>query len=140
IIRTVHLQMQIQLDTKELDRMVSRNVTGERLVGAVPNFIKKPFFKILTDRLGDNQYTATLSNLGSIRIPAGMAALIERFDFFLAPNKKNILECAAAGFNDKVTFNFNSYLSSDVSVERGFFCALVQMGVPVKVCSNRGGF
>ncbi|MDD2232332.1 MAG: hypothetical protein PHS20_05490 [Sphaerochaetaceae bacterium] len=139
IIRTVHLQMQIQLDTKELDRMVSRNVTGERLVGAVPNFIKKPFFKILTDRLGDNQYTATLSNLGSIRIPAGMAALIERFDFFLAPNKKNILECAAAGFNDKVTFNFNSYLSSDVSVERGFFCALVQMGVPVKVCSNRGG-
>lgn len=139
IIKTVHLQLQMQLDTKELDRLVSRNVSGERLlvVRFVPNLLKRPFFKILTDALGDRQYTTTLSNLGQIKLPPTMERLVDRLDFFISPNKKNVIASAAVGFRDKIYFNFASYLAHDASIERDFFCTLVDMGIPVKVYSNR---
>lgn len=139
IIRRLHIQMQIQTDKKELGRNISRNVMGERLtvIRLVPNLLKKPFFKILTDALGDSQYTTTLSNLGDVKLPPTMEKLVRRFDFFLDPNNKNIFVCSAAGFKDKVFFNFNSYLKDDTSVEREFFSTLVQWGVPVKVYTNR---
>lgn len=137
--KIIHLQMQMQVNTKELDRLVRRNLSGERnlFVRFVPNIIKKPFFKILSDMLGDSQYTMTVSNLGNIKIPSSMSNLIDRFDFFLAPNKKNVQECGVVGYKDKVVINFNSYLRDDVSVEQEFFSTLVKMGIPVKIWSNR---
>jgi len=139
ILSLVRLQMKIQTERHEIKRFISRNVSGERnfIVKTVPNFLKKPFFKIVSDVLGETQYTTTISNIGLVTLPDEISSLIERYDFFLTPNQKNPVSMAVSGINGKLFVNFSSYLKNDSLIERKFFKRLVEWGVKVKIHSNR---
>ena len=139
ILSVVRLQMKLQTERHEIKRFISRNVSGERnlIVKTVPNFMKKPFFKIVSDVLGETQYTTTISNIGLVNLPKEVSSLIERYDFFLTPNQKNPISMAVSGINGKLFVNFSSYLKNDTLIEKKFFRQLVDWGVNVKVHSNR---
>ncbi|MFA7107865.1 MAG: hypothetical protein WC162_01840 [Sphaerochaetaceae bacterium] len=139
ILSLVSLQIKLQTEKHEIKRFISRNVSGERnfVVKSVPNFLKKPFFKIVSDVLGETQYTTTISNIGLVNLPDEVSSLIERYDFFLTPNQKNPVSMAVSGINGKLFVNFSSYLKSDTLVEKKFFKYLVNWGVKVKIHSNR---
>lgn len=139
LLKVVHLQLQMQLDKKELARLIRRNVNGERMfiIKIVPLVLKKPFFKFLSDYLGDYQYTTIFSNLGKMNLPLAMENLVERVDFFLPPTKRNGIITSMVGFKDMIYFNFNSYYKNDTSIEREVLTTLVEWGIPVKVYSNK---
>ena len=80
--------------------------------------------------------TSLLSNVGAIRLPEEMLALVDRPLFMPGPGKVNAARCGVATIGDKLVFTItNIYEESDI--ERDFFTSLVKMGLHVKIESNR---
>ncbi|MFA6689059.1 MAG: hypothetical protein ACOX6K_06390 [Sphaerochaetaceae bacterium] len=139
IVSIVHHQLKLKVERRALISQMKRNVGGERsrFLRFVPNIVKRPLFKLLSDSLGDDLYSSVLSNLGMIDIPQSMAAFVRRCDFFLSPSKLNKISCAVIGFKDDIMVNFTSFLADDAEVERLFFTDLVRRGLHVKIQTNR---
>ncbi len=118
---------------------MSTNVAAEknRLLRAVPLFIKTPVLKIMYSLTGERYFTTTLSNMGAIPLPEALQKHVTRADFILGPGKQNKLACGVISVNDKTYINFSRTVE-ETQVERAFFTALIKLGVPVVVESNRG--
>lgn len=118
---------------------MSTNVAAEknRLLRVVPLFIKTPILKMMYDLTGERYFTTTLSNLGALPLPEALRKHVQRADFILGPGKKNKLACGVISVNDKTFINFSRTIE-ETQVERAFFTALIKLGVPVMVESNRG--
>lgn len=139
ILEQVHLKTKLQLDRHLLDTIVKRNVVSQLnpFFRMIPNIVKKPFFKVLSEMLGEYQYTATISNLGKINVPPQMLELIDRYDFYISPSQTNPLGCSVASVGKTMTVNFSSILLNHRAIERRFFSQLVEWGIPVEIRSNR---
>ncbi|MDY4611592.1 MAG: hypothetical protein SPD11_13365 [Sphaerochaetaceae bacterium] len=142
IVDTIHHQLKLKVDRKALTSQMKRNVGGERsyLLRFIPNFLKRPMFKLLSDSLGDNLYSSVISNLGMVQVSDPLSRWIDRCDFYLSPGKVNKLSCAVAGCGDAVIINFTSFLEHDTAVERLFFSSLVRKGLHVKIQTNRAEY
>ncbi|HKM07916.1 MAG TPA: hypothetical protein VJ869_13120 [Sphaerochaeta sp.] len=139
ILKKLHLDMAICQDPKKIRSQIKRNVGGERhiLMRFAPTAIKNPLFKLLSDSLGDDLYSAIISNLGYVKIPQELESSISRMDFYLCPGKMNKVALAVVGFKDKVVINFSSFFNTDTTLERLFCRFLVEDGIPVEVSTNR---
>lgn len=139
ILDQVLLQMRGNVNTKSLSKQVSRNVAGRRhpLIRYAPNIFKRPLMKLLSDSYGDAIYSTTISNIGNVTLPKGMAEVVKRLDFHLSPSKTNKIGCAAIGANGYLNLNFTSIFAHKTDLERETLRALVQKGVPVEVATNR---
>jgi hypothetical protein len=93
--------------------------------------------KLLSDSYGDAIYSTTISNIGNVTLPKGMAEVVERLDFHLSPSKTNKTSCAAIGANGYLNLNFTSIFANKTDLERETLRALVQKGIPVEVATNR---
>ena len=89
----------------------------------------------LYTRMGENLCSGTLSNLGLVKLPEGMAEEVERIDFILGTNPINKTGCGVCGYHDKLVINFAGN-TGEKSVERLFFTRLIKMGIPVKIEVN----
>ncbi|MDO9577079.1 MAG: hypothetical protein Q7J16_04270 [Candidatus Cloacimonadales bacterium] len=134
ILKKVYHSMQIQIDSKELGRQVSRNVGGELnpFVRAVPLFLKNLYMADLYRRLGEKCYSGVLSNLGPIAIPDTAKQFIKAFDVMIVPNHGMKKSCAVLSFGNELLINFCSVVESR-ELERLFFTKLVESGIPVSV-------
>ncbi len=139
ILKKVHLDMALSQDPKSILSQIKRNVGGERhiLMRFAPTAIKNPLFKLLSNSLGDDLYSAIISNLGYVEIPKDLESSITRMDFYLCPGQINKVSLAVVGFKDKVVINFSSFFNTDTSLEREFCRFLVEDGIPVEVSTNR---
>ena len=76
------------------------------------------------------------TNLGKINLPPEMHEHIDFVEVMAGPGKLNAARCGGCGFGNKFVIDFaNIYVESDI--ERRFFTKLVQMGLHVKIESNR---
>ncbi len=139
ILRKIHLDMALSQDPKKIRSQIKRNVGGERhiLMRFAPTAIKNPLFKLLSNSLGDDLYSAIISNLGYVQIPEELEDSVSRMDFYLCPGLINKVSLAIVGFKDKVVINFSSFFNTDTALEREFCRFLVEDGIPVEVSSNR---
>jgi hypothetical protein len=139
IVRQVHHDMAMAQDPKRLLSQIKRNVGGERnlLMRIAPTGIKNPLFKLLSDSLGDDLYSAVLSNLGYVQVPKELEPMLSRMDFCLCPGEMNKVALAVIGWKDKVVLNFTSFLDFDTDLERLFCTFLVEAGIPVSIATNR---
>ncbi|WP_320127892.1 hypothetical protein [uncultured Sphaerochaeta sp.] len=139
ILRNVRHGMETSQDTKKILSQIKRNVGGERniLMRMAPNVIKNPLFKLLSDSLGDDLYSAVLSNLGYVQVPEELQPTLDRMDFYLSPGEMNKVALAVIGWKDTITLNFSSFYNSDTKLERLFCTFLVEAGIPVKISTNR---
>ncbi|HKL59469.1 MAG TPA: hypothetical protein VJ863_06180 [Sphaerochaeta sp.] len=139
ILKKIHLDMALSQDSKKIRSQIKRNVGGERhiLMRFAPTAIKNPLFKLLSDSLGDDLYSAVISNLGYVKVPQELESSISRMDFYLCPGKMNKVSLAVIGFKDKVVINFSSFFNNDTALERLFCRFLVEDGIPVEVSTNR---
>ena len=137
----VRFQMALAQDKKALLAQIRRNVGGERAVALrfVPTIFKNPFFKLLSDYLGDQQYSGVISNLGFVHLPPQVESLVKRMDFHLSPGLLNKVVLAVVGFKDEVVLNFSSFFTNDTQLERIYTERLICDGVKVEISSNRGG-
>jgi len=58
--------MRMQVDRRELDRQIARNVRAERnlLVRTLPLFLKDMMLSYVRRRFGESPYSGVLTNLG----------------------------------------------------------------------------
>lgn len=137
ILQVVRETLITQTNEKAISKYLSRNVGGQRnwIVRSIPLVFKKLLMPFLYTRMGESLCSGTLSNLGLIRLPEGMASEIERIDFILGTNPINKTGCAVCGFGDKLVINF-ARNTQDKEIERLFFTKLIKMGIPVKIETN----
>lgn len=114
ILKKVHHMMQIQIDRKELNKQVSRNVGGELnpLVRIIPLYLKDLYLARTYSKLGEKCYSGVLSNLGQIKVPEKVEDLIESFDVVILPNHIMKKGCTVFSFKDDLTINFSSVIES----------------------------
>lgn len=139
ILKKIYLDMSLSQDPKKIRSQIKRNVGGERhiLMRFAPTAIKNPLFKLLSNSLGDDLYSAIISNLGYVKVPEELESSVSRMDFYLCPGQINKVSLAVVGFKDKVVINFSSFFNTDTSLERMFCRFLVEDGIPVEVSTNR---
>jgi hypothetical protein len=134
IARKVHLSMRLQLDRRELQRQISRNVAGELnpLVRPIPLFLKDIFLSVMHNRWGSAPYSGLLSNLGMIELPDAFRRHVRDFGFYQGPNPAMKKNCSILSFKETLTIAFGSIIESR-DLERFFFTALVRDGVDVRI-------
>ena len=122
---------------KYLRQLICRNVKPEMpiLVRLMPLYLKKLVTRIIFREFGEKNNTSSLSNLGNITLPQGLAAHVERFEFYPPPGKQNIIKLGVISYGGKMYVTFAS-LSEEKAIERIFFSSLRKMGVRTKIETN----
>ena len=130
--------MQLETDKKLISKMISRNVGGERnpVLRRIPLFIKSLFLSKLYT-IGTKQYSGVVTNLGRIDFGTNANKLIEKF-VFIPPPPNNILKvnCALAGFQDKLLVSFGNITRSK-ELERLFLTFLSAGGIDVRILNTK---
>lgn len=123
---------------KTLRAMVTANLKLVRspLMRLIPLFIKDFAIALGFLLTGEQSTSVLFSNLGKISLPEEMQAHVNLVEIMAGPGRLNAARCGGCGYKDKFIIDFaNVYMESDI--ERRFFTKLVQMGVHVKIESNR---
>lgn len=134
IVKIVYHQMQLETDRKLISKMISRNVSGEKnpFIRGVPLFIKS-FILSRLYTLGTKQYSGVVTNLGKISLGPELNSLINQFIFIPPPPNKILkVNCAVAGFDNKLAISFGNITTSK-ELERQFLTFLTSQGIPVKL-------
>ncbi len=138
IVQRVHHGMRMQVDRRELDRQIARNVRAERnlLIRILPLFLKDMMISYVRRRYGERPYSGVLTNLGRIVVPEEIDDHIESFGVILGPNSRAKKNCAVLSFRNDLVINFGSVVESR-EVERLFFTHLAQAGVRVVLTERK---
>ncbi len=134
IVKSVYHQMQLETDKKLISKMISRNVSGEKntVIKRVPLFIKSMILSKLYT-LGTKQYSGVVTNLGKINLSPEINSHINSFIFIPPPpNKVLKVNCAVAGFDNKLALTFGNITNSK-ELERQILTFLTAQGIPVKI-------
>ena len=134
LLKRVHHSMQMQIDSKELSRQISRNVGAELnpMVRILPLFLKDLHLSWLYSRLCENVYSGVLSNMGKVSVPEEMTPFIESFRVLLYPNRVMKKSCSIISYRNDLHITFCSCIENR-ELERLFFTKISDMGIPVKV-------
>ncbi|HWV70167.1 MAG TPA: hypothetical protein VN040_00530, partial [Pseudosphingobacterium sp.] len=136
IIKIVFHQMRLETDKKLINKMISRNVGGERnpILRRIPLLIKSLFLSKLYT-IGTKQYSGVVTNLGKIDLGPDLNQWIKGFLFIPPPpNKVLKVNCGIAGFGNHLIASFGNITTSR-ELERLFFSFMVKEGIRVKIIS-----
>ena len=129
--------MGLYLNEKEMRGRFSANVAAERniFIRPIPLFIKFFVLKLYYIFQGDRYFASTISNLGKVELPDGMASRVTRIDFM--PGRALIprSNCSVVSYGGSTYINFTRNIL-EADIERTFFRNLVKMGIPVFVEGN----
>ena len=140
ILRSLHHQMGMELDSKRMAARITANVKLERLwvVRAMPLFLKNLVMKIVFYMVGERKSCLTISNLGRVELPDTMVPYVERIDFILGPQATCKNNCGILSYGDKLYIHLLRTIR-ETELEHEFFTALKQLGLSVKLESNQRG-
>jgi len=139
ILRIVNYQLQTGADIKQIVRFLSQNVGHEKspFIRVLPLFIKSMAISAVYKRLGSNQCSGIMTNMGSVRLPCDMEDLIESIDLVPTPPNTHVkISTAMVTFRNKLRLTFCN-ISKSTSFELHFIKHLIESGVPVKVLNNK---
>ncbi len=135
IIETVHHQILLETDKKLLNKILARNVGGERklMVRSIPLFLKTFLLRTLYYSLGSKQYTGVLTNLGVRSFPPSISKQLEYLVLVPPPPDKHIkITCGVIGFDDKLVLTFGNTTKSR-ELEKRFLRFITGQGINVKL-------
>ena len=138
ILNIVKYQLQTGADVKQITRFLSQNVGHEKspFVRLLPLFIKSMAISAVYKRLGSNQCSGILTNLGRVKLPEEMENLIDAFEVVPTPPNTHVkISCAMVTFKNQLRLDFGN-ISRSTSFEMHFLKYLTESGIPVKVLNN----
>jgi NRPS condensation-like uncharacterized protein len=138
ILKIVKYQLQTGADVKQITRFLSQNVGHEKspFVRLLPLFIKSMAIYAVYKRLGSNQCSGILTNLGMVKLPEEMENLIDAFEVVPTPPNTHVkISCAMVTFKNQLRLDFGN-ISRSTSFEMHFLKYLTESGIPVKVLNN----
>lgn len=137
ILGLVHHFMRYTINEKYLNALMCANVGPERniLMRLAPLPLKNMVMRMAYHFVGESRFTSTVSNLGAVSMPAGMAEAVDRFEFLLGPSHYNPVNCAVVSTGNKLVVSFSSTMT-ETDPQRAFFKEMVRQGIPVRIESN----
>jgi NRPS condensation-like uncharacterized protein len=138
ILKSVHHQLQISTDIKQISRFLSSNVSYEKLliVRIMPLFIKKMVTAVIYRNLASKRWTGMVTNLGLVTLPGEMEDMIDSFELIpTPPNRKVKSGCALLSYKDKLRICFCN-ITQSTDLERYIFRHLSDAGIHVKILNN----
>jgi hypothetical protein len=135
ILKIVRYQLQTGADVKQITRFLSQNVGHEKspFIRVLPLFIKSLAISAVYKRLGSNQCSGILTNLGAIKLPPEMEELIETFELVPTPPNTHVkVTCAMVTFKDHLHLDFGN-VSKSTKFEMYFLRHLTEDGIPVRI-------
>jgi NRPS condensation-like uncharacterized protein len=138
ILKIVTYQLQTGADVKQITRFLSQNVGHEKspFVRLLPLFIKCMAISAVYKRLGSNQCSGILTNLGRVKLPEEMEDLIDAFEVVPTPPNTHVkISCAMVTFRNQLRLDFGN-ISRSTSFEMHFLKYLTESGIPVKILTN----
>lgn len=137
IVSHIKHSMGLMVNRKYLRALICRNVKAERpfLVRFMPLYVKKMVTQLIFREFGEKNNTSSISNLGNLTLPDGLASQVERFEFYPPPGQANVIKVGVISYKGNAYVTFGS-LTEEKSIERIFFSKLRKMGVRVKIETN----
>jgi NRPS condensation-like uncharacterized protein len=139
ILTIVNFHLQTGADVKQISRFLSQNVGHEKspFVRILPLFIKSLAISAVYKRLGSNQCSGILTNLGVVKLTKEMEDLIEAVEVIPTPPNEHVkISCAMVTFRNQMRLNFGN-ISRSTRFEMYFFRQLTESGIPVKILNNK---
>jgi NRPS condensation-like uncharacterized protein len=138
ILRSVHHQLQISTDIKQISRFLSSNVSYEKLliVRIMPLFIKKMVTAAIYRKLAAKRWTGMVTNLGLVTLPGEMEDMVDSFELIpTPPNRKVKSGCALVSYKDKLRICFSNITQSR-ELEQHIFRHFSDAGIHVRILNN----
>jgi len=139
IISSVHHQLGISSEVKQISRFLSQNVSYEKLffIRILPLVIKKLAIAAIYRGFASKRFTGIVTNLGVVNLPDEMAELTDSFELIPPPpNPKIKVAAAIVSFRDKLRVSFCNITESN-ELERLILKHFVEAGVGVKILNNK---
>lgn len=139
ILKIVQHQLQTGADVKQITRFLSQNVRHEKslLIRVLPLFIKRMAISAVYKRLGSNQCSGIMTNLGAVNLPEDMANNIVSFDVVPTPPNTHVkISCAMVTFRNKMRLTFCN-ISRSTGLEKHFLKHFTDSEIHVKVLNNK---
>lgn len=138
MLKSVHLQLQLSADIKQISRFLSSNVSYEKLifVRILPLFIKKMIITSIYKGLASRRWTGLVSNLGIVTLPGEMEDMVDFFELIPPPPNSKVKVCSAmVSYKDKLRICFCNITQSS-ELERYILGHLSDAGIHVKIMNN----
>jgi len=138
ILHSVHHQLQISADIKQISRFLSSNVNYEKLVfiRILPLFIKKIAMAAVYRGLASKRFSGLVTNLGKVTLPEEMNEIVDSFEIIPPPqNSKVKIGCGLISYKDKFRICFSNITQSN-ELERHILTHLSDAGIHVKILNN----
>jgi NRPS condensation-like uncharacterized protein len=138
ILESVHHQLQLSSDIKQISRFLSSNVSSEKLliVRLLPLFVKKMAISAVYRSLASKRWSGIVTNLGVVKLPRDMEEIVNSFDLIPPPpNPKVKVSCALISYKDKLRICFSNITQSN-ELERLILRHLTDAGIHVKILNN----
>jgi len=135
ILRSVHNQLQISADIKQISRFLSSNVSPEKLfiIRIMPLVIKKMVIASVYKGLAYKRWTSVVTNLGMVTLPGEMEDMVESFELIPPPPNPNVkVGCALVSYKDKLRITICNITQSR-EFERHILQHFVDAGIRVKI-------
>jgi NRPS condensation-like uncharacterized protein len=135
IVKIVYHKMQLETDEKLINKILSRNVGGEKnlFVRGIPLLIKSLVLNLKYYSEGANQYSGVITNLGMVKLPESIS---DRIDYFTItpppPNRILKVNCGVVGFKDKLVLSFGNITKSK-EIEKRIIRFLTDQGIKIKI-------
>lgn len=141
IVSSVHHQLRISSEVKQISRFLSQNVSYEKLmvIRVLPLFIKKIAIAAIYRGFASKRFTGIVTNLGVVNLPAAMAELIENVDITPPPPNPKIKVCIGiVSYQEKLRISFCN-ISNSNELERIILKHLVGEGIKIRIINNQEG-
>jgi hypothetical protein len=138
ILSSVHHQLQLSADIKQISRFLSSNVSSEKLliIRIMPLFIKKLVIASVYRGLASKRWTGIVTNLGLVTLPGEMEEMVDSFDLIPPPpNPKVKVSAALVSYKDKLRICFCNITESH-ELEQHILRYLSDAGIHVKILNN----
>jgi hypothetical protein len=140
-VKAIDLELKEKTSVESLRSLVRANVSLEknRATRAVPLRVKDVFVNIGFNAFGENAKSVSLSNLGKVSLPSGLAAEVARVETVLYPTPKSPINCGVSSVNDALTISFTRSIREAQAIRRFFGLLARESGLEITVDSNDWG-
>lgn len=133
IIMKLKDEFSVALTTEKLRVQMNRLTALERnpLARVVPLFFKDMILSS-ANAINNRGITASLSNIGKIKLEKGLGSYIQLFNCFVSARRPQIAMCS---FDDRLVISFASpFMGTDI--QKNFFRKLSEQGVNITIASS----
>ena len=138
ICRLMYHQLAAETIRQRMAGRVATNVNLQRSLPLrlIPLPVKTLAMRLVYALSGESKGCLNISNMGVVTLPDVMAPYVERFDFIIGVQYSYPNNCSVVSWQGKTYISMIRGIR-DSDLERLFFSALVEKGIPVDIESNR---